>query len=167
MTQQIHSAFRSGAEILAKANCRYTAVHRAHGISQTEWELLTQEEHWTQDEARQIRSILSSVIEVCMSVIAMPAVPLPGQYAAAVISICVAPANRIIAAFKCPDTFDATAAAGVTEPFEVKPMRPEQIIALVLAYSGGYGGQPAMERLPREVAEMHKMELKDTKDKKQ
>lgn len=159
MTDTIHSAFRTGAELLARENCKYTETHRSHGISQEDWDLLTRAEHWTPDESRAIRSILASVIEVCMTIVAMPAVPLPGQYAAAVIAIVVAPPNRIIAAFRCPDTFDAVAAAGITEPFEVKPMRPEQIIALVMLYSGGYGGQPPMERLPREVREIQKKEL--------
>ena len=153
MTDQLHRSFRHGAETLARPYCEY---HRAHGISQKEWDLLTQEEHWTPDQSRQIRSILASVIEVCMSVVAMPPSPLPGQYCAAVIAIIVAPANRIIAAYKCPDTFDAVAAAGISEPLEVKPVRPETMVSLVMAYSGGFGGQPPMERLPREIEEIVK-----------
>lgn len=159
MTQTLHSAFRQGAEVLARANCLYSDIHRGYGLSKDDWELLTKETHWTPDETRAIRAILASVIEISMTIAAMPATPLPGQYAAAVIAIVVSPANRIMAAFRCPDTFDAVSAAGITEPFEVKPMAREQMISLVMAYSGGYGGQPAMERLPREIEELKKKEL--------
>lgn len=159
MTHSLHTAFRHGAEILARGNLKYGEVHRSHGISKDDWELLTQEDHWTPDQSRAIRAILASVIEIAMTITAMPAVPLPGQYAAAVIAIVVSPANRIMAAFRCPDTFDAVGAAGVTEPYEVRPMPREQMISLVMAYSGGYGGQPPMERLPREIAEATKKEL--------
>ena len=165
MTMQLHQAFRAGAEILARNNCTYGSQHQSHGLNESEWNLLTQREHWTADESRRIRSILAAVVEVCMTTMAMPAQPLPAQYVAAVIAIIVAPANRIMAAFKAPDTFDATSAAGLTEPFEIKPVRPEQMISLVMAYSGGYGGQPAMDMLPREVLEMTKAELNDIKDK--
>jgi len=159
VTSPLHNSFRAGAERLARANCEYQEIHRSHGISHEDWALLTQEEHWTPDQSRSVRSILASVIEVCMTIVALPAVPLPGQYAAAVIAICVSPANRMIAAFKCPDTFDAGFAAGIEQPFQVVPMRPEQMIALVMAYSGGYGGQPALGRLPQEVSEIQKKEL--------
>ena len=96
-----------------------------------------------------------------MTIAGMPAVPLPGQYAAAVIAECVSPANRLVACMKVPDTFDAVSASGVHDTFEVRPMRPEQMMALVLAYSGGFGGEPNADRLPGEVVEVVKKEAKN------
>jgi hypothetical protein len=152
----LHRAFRRGAEALARGNLQYGDVHKSHGISQVDWELLTQDDHWTPEEARQVRSIIAATIEVSMTIAGLPAVPLPGQYAAAVVAICVAPCNRLMAAMKVPDTFDAAAASGLMEDQQVIPMRPEQMMALVMAYSGGYGGEPAMQRLGEEVKEVVK-----------
>jgi hypothetical protein len=153
---ELHKAFRMGAEVLAKG--QYSDYHRAHGILESDWSLLTQKEHWTPEESRMIRSILASVMEVCLTIAGMPAVPLPGQYAAATIAIIVAPANRFVACLKVPATFDAAAASGLMETVEIKEMKPEQIIALMMAYSGGLGGEPQMEALPEEVKEYAKKE---------
>jgi len=153
----IHAAFRAGAVALARGDA-YGELHRSYGLMEADWRLLTREEHWTPDEARRIRSILASVVEVSLTIAGMPAVPLPGHYVAAVIAIVVAPANRLVACTKVPDTFDAVLASGLQQEFEVRPMRFEQLIALVLAYSGGMGGEPPVERLPVEVAQMMKKE---------
>jgi hypothetical protein len=152
----LHRSFRLGAETLTRNMCKYTELHRSHGIMQTDWELLTQEEHWTPEQTRQVRSILASVIEVCMTIGGLPPVPLPGQYAAAVIAICVAPSNRFLAAARVPDTFDAAAASGLQGKMEIKKCDQEQIMGLVMAYSGGYGGAEPMPRLNEEINEMRK-----------
>lgn len=156
---EIHTAFRRGATILAEGQS-YGAIHREMGLMEPDWELLVQEEHWTPADARRVRSILAGVIEVAMTIAGMPAVPLPGQYAAAVIAICVAPANRMVACMKVPDTFDAVAASGLFGEFEIRPMRPEQMMSLVVAYSGGLGGEPPAQRLQGEVLEIMKKESK-------
>jgi len=153
----IHRAFRMGAEALAVGQS-YNELHRSHGLLEPDWELLTQDQHWTPEQARQVRSILASVIEVSLTIAGMPPIPLPGQYAAAVIAIIVSPANRLVAAMKVPDTFDAVAASGLMETFEVRPMRPEQMVALVVAYSGGLGGEPVRGELPPEVSRIMKKE---------
>lgn len=154
----LHASFRLGAENLAVANCEYTEIHRSHGISQNDWDLLTRREPWTIDEGRQVRSVLASIIEVCLTISGLPPVPLPGQFAAAIIAIIVSPANRFFACQKVPDTFDAFAASGVHQTFEVKPMRSEQMMSLVMAYSGGFGGEPPNHRLDPEIKEVVKKE---------
>ena len=138
----LHHSFRLGAESLVRGSTKYTEIHRSYGITQVDWDLLTQEEPWTPEQVRQIRSILASIIEVCMTIAGLPPLPLPGQYAAAVIAIVVAPANRFLAAQKVPDTFDAVAASGLEGVIDIKPVKPETMFGLVLAYSGGYGGEP-------------------------
>lgn len=153
----IHRAFRQGAQKLAHANCEYTTLHKSHGIEEHQWKLLTQEEYWSPDESRQMRSLLASVIEVSMTIAGMPAIPLPGQYVAAVIAEVVAPVNRLIACTKAPDTFDALAASGLTGTYEVKPMTSQQLMGLVIAYSGNYNREPMAHRLPGEVKEQMKM----------
>lgn len=157
--REIHSAFRAGAQALAEGQS-YTDLHRSYGLLEPDWRLLTQDRHWTPDESRRVRSILASVIEVALTIAGMPAVPLPGQYAAAVIAIVVSPANRFVACTKVPETFDAVAASGLFESFELRAMRPEQLMSLVLAYSGGLGGEPAMQRLPPDVAQIMSKEAK-------
>lgn len=153
----IHQAFRVGAETLAGA---YSEIHHQHGFQQVEWELLTSKKPWTPEQARSVRSLLANAIEASLTIAGMPPVPLPGQYAAALIATVIAPANRIVACFKCPDTFDAASASGLQETVEVKPMRPEQMVALVMAYSGGYAAEPPNDELDTEVVELVRNESK-------
>ena len=149
----LHSAFKIGARRIAKDDKQYTDLHKAHGIEQAHWELLTQGEYWTPDQSRAIRSILANVIEVSMTIAGMPAIPLPGQYVAALIAEVVAPCNYMIAAVKAPDTFDATDASGLLGGAEVRTMEYQQLMALVIAYAGGYGEEPHGHQLPRSVKE--------------
>ena len=93
-----------------------------------------------------------------MTIAGMPATPLPGQYMAALIATVVAPVNRFIACHKAPETFDGEAASGILQTHEVKPMTFQQLQGLVLAYSGGYAGEPQGQKLPAEVSETMKAE---------
>lgn len=154
----IHSAFQLGAKVLAKNSCEYSQLHKSHGIELSHWELLTQDEFWTPDQARQIRTILASVIEVSMTIAGMPAMPLPGQYTAAVIAEVVSPLNRMVACTKAPDTFDADIASGILTTHEIKDMTVQQLMALVIAYSGGYPGEPPAHKLPKDTADMIRQE---------
>lgn len=126
-------------------------------MSPDDWDLLRKETPWTPDEARGVRSILAAAIEGALSIAGLPAAPLPGQYAAAVIAILVAPCNRIVAAMKTPDTFDALGASGLVQEVKIRPMEREQMIALVMAYSGGFGGEP-MPRVDDTVGEYMRKE---------
>ena len=156
----IHEGFRHGAQILAKANCEYTALHKGHGIDPHHWEILTQDEYWSPDQARQIRAILANALEVCMTISGMPAIPMPGQYVAALIAEVVAPCNRMVACMKAPDTFDAEAASGILGPVEIKPMEYQQLLGLVTIYSSGHFGEPMSSKLPEEVKENMKQASK-------
>lgn len=149
---ELHQSFKYGALKLAGV---FAETHREHGIAPADWQLITQDEHWTAEEARRVRGILASVIEVSMTLAGLPPVPLPGQYAAAIIAIVVAPCNRFVAAQRVPDTFDAAAASGLEGTMEIRPMKREQMFALVMAYSGGFGGEPN-PRLGSDVKEMVK-----------
>lgn len=152
----IHTAFRQGASQLARDHCKYTALHKGHGIDPYHWEILTQKEYWSPDQARDMRSIIANVLEVSMTIAGMPAVPMPGQYLAALIAHVVAPANRLLACTKVPDTFDAIAASGLMQTHEVRPMKVEQLMGLVIAYSGGLSSEPQADKLPLEVSEKMK-----------
>lgn len=88
-----------------------------------------------------------------MTIAGMPAIPLPGQYTAALIATIVAPSNRFIACTKAPDTFDAVIASGLQEEMRVVPMKVEQLMSLVMAYSGGIGAEPEVHKLPKVVGE--------------
>lgn len=165
-TVDLHSAFKIGARRIAKDEKRYTDLHKSHGIEQAHWELLTQREYWTPDQSRAVRSVLANVIEVSMTIAGMPAVPLPGQYVAALIAEVVSPCNYMIAAVKAPDTFDATDASGLTGGSEVRTMEYQQLMALVLAYAGGYGDEPAGHMLPSTVEEAVKEANQSKRTKK-
>lgn len=154
----IHRAFRVGAQKLAVNQCQYTTLHKEHGIEEYQWKLLTQNEYWSPDVARQMRSIIASICEVSMTIAGMPAIPLPGHYVAALIAEVVAPVNRLLACTKAPDTFDAQIASGLQETHQVKDMSVQQLMALVIAYSGGVGAEPPAHRLPKEIATQMKKE---------
>lgn len=139
--------------IIAQNDAKYTTLHKGHGINESDWDLLTQEEYWSPDQAMQIRSIMAAVLEVAMTIAGIPAIPMPGQYAAALISHVVAPSNRFLACTKCPDTFDAVDASGILGTHEIKPMTTQQLMALTIAYSGGSFAEPQAHKLPREVKE--------------
>ena len=153
MTTDLHRAFRSGAEILVGRT--YGSLHAEYGISQVDWELITQDRMWTPQEATMARAILAQVTEVSLTIAGIPPTTLPVQYVAAVIAIIVSPANRMVACLKAPDTFDGVMASGLKGAVEVQPAERETIMGLVMAYSGGFGGEP-MPRLDPEVAEMRK-----------
>ena len=38
---------------------------------------------------------------------------------------------------RAPEAYDAVGASGLEGPVEIQPMRPEQLMSLVLAYSAG------------------------------
>jgi len=154
---QLFQSFRFGAEKLVQA--QYGSIHHKYGISQPDWDLLTQEENWTQEESRTIRAILANTVEVTLQISGIPATPLPAQYVAAVIATVVGPNNRFVACHKAPDTFDALAASGMQGEVTMRPAEREQIVALMLAYSGGFGGEP-MPKPDPEGAVMAKRENK-------
>lgn len=151
MTLDLHKAFRHGAQVIAANQCKYTTLHKQHGIEPAQWELLTQHEYWTPDQARQIRTILANVVEVSMTIAGMPAIPLPGQYVAALIAEVVGPCNRMVACTKAPDTFDAEVASGIQMTHKVQDMSVQQLMALVIAYSGDFPNEPGAGRLPKSV----------------
>lgn len=152
----LHSAFKVAARKMAQDERAYTDLHKAHGIEESHWRLFTQDEYWTPDQARAIRTILANIVEISMTIAGMPAIPLPAQYVAAVIAECVAPCNRLVACTKVPDTFDAFDASGLIGTHEIKDVTPQQMMALVMAYSGGYTGEPNNQKIPSEIVEQVK-----------
>jgi hypothetical protein len=164
----VHDAFMIGAMKIAQNEKKYMDLHKSHGIEQSHWELITQEEYWTSDQARAVRSILANVVEVSMTIAGIPPTQLPGQYVAAVIATVVAPCNYMVASIKAPDTFDALDTSGVMAmvPEQPKPMTAQQIMSLVIAYAGGYKGEPTNTRLPKQMAEVISTANTNTKVKK-
>jgi hypothetical protein len=153
----LHDAFMIGALQLAKDQKAYSDLHKSHGIEETHWNLITQKEYWTPDQQRAVRSILANVLEISMTIAGMPPVPLPGQYVAAVIATVVSPCNRMVAAMKAPDSFDAFDASGLIggeHKDEPDKMKFQQLISLVIAYSAGYRGEPMSQRMEPKIAEL-------------
>lgn len=153
MKLDLHNAFKIGARRIAKDDRAYTDLHKEHGINDADWRLLTQDEYWTPDQARAVRSILANAIEISMTIAGMPAIPLPGQYVAALISEVVSPCNYMLACVKAPDTFDATDASGLMVESQVRTMDVTQLMALTIAYAGGYTSEPQNHVIPKLVAD--------------
>lgn len=152
----VFMAFKRAAMSLAKEQMAYTEIHRSYGIAQAEWEMLTQKEPWTVEQRIGVRSIVSEVVQISLTIAGLPATALPAQYVAAVIATVVAPANRIVCATRAPEAFDAVAASGLTQEFEVKPVKIETMISLVIAYSDDWKSEPLGQQLPKSVKQDEK-----------
>ena len=126
-----------GAMALAEFGRVHTAKHAAAGFSRAEWDLMIKPEPWTAAERRRVRAILAEAVNVTLELAGLPSEPLPGQYVAAVLATLVAPCNRLVAAHRVPETYDAESASGLKGPSEVLPMTSQQMVSLVMAYSAG------------------------------
>lgn len=135
--------FKIGAKGLVIPTMEYSSVHQMHGLSQEDWDLLTQAEPWTITHRQKARSLIAECVNISLTIAGLPAQPLPAQYVAAVISYVVSPANRLVAAMRAPETFDGVAASGLLGGQEVEPVTSEQMVSLVIAYSSKQDpGQP-------------------------
>lgn len=135
--------FKIGAKGLVNPAMDYCAIHQTHGLSQEDWELLTQSEPWSITHRQKARSLIAECVNISLTMAGLPAQPLPAQYVAAVIAYVVAPANRLVAAMRAPETFDGVAASGLLGAQEVTPCSTEQMVSLVIAYSSQVDpGQP-------------------------
>lgn len=134
-------ALAVGAEALAAKfggeDGKWTRDMARHGFTKEEWELLTQPECWNEKERRSVRSLLGEAINLSMTMAGMPAAPLPAHYVAAVISKLVHPCNRLVAAQRAPEAYNALSATGQKQAIEVEMVPQETMIALVMAYSSG------------------------------
>lgn len=127
--------FEAGALTLVSDQMDYTKRHAEAGFAKPDWDLLTQPEYWNADQARQVSSILAEACSISLRLAGIPAVPLPGQYVAALICKLVAPSNRLTAALRAPRTFEAESASGVSGPVAVQETSPEQMMSLVMYFS--------------------------------
>ena len=124
-----------GAKTLADMGSEHTAKHAAIGFSKTEWDLLCQDEMWTPTDRRQVRAILAEAVNATLTAAGLPAVPLPAQYVACVIVQLVAPCNRLVAATRAPETYDAVQASGLSGPVVIEMVDPKTMVSLVMAYT--------------------------------
>ena len=72
-----------------------------------------------------------------MTLAGMPAAPLPAHYVAAVVVKLVAPCNRLVAAQRTPEAYDAMSASGHKQSIAIEMVPQETMISLVMAYSSG------------------------------
>lgn len=131
--------FRQGALSLVTETMAYTKIHRQYGLSQDDWELLTQPEPWNVQQRQRARSIIAEAVTISLTIAGLPAQALPAQYVAAVIATVVRPANMLVASTRAPEAFDAMNASGIMSSTEVQPVTVEQMQSLVMAYAGGAG----------------------------
>jgi len=90
---------------------------------------------WTPTEQKKIRSILTEVINISLTIAGLTAHPLPAQYVAALVSKLVSTANRLVASTLTPETFDAVAASNLDGNQKFVSVTREQMMSLVIAYS--------------------------------
>lgn len=126
-----------GAFQLGTLPVAYGDEHAALGFSRAEWSLITSEEGWLPAERRNVRSILSEAVNSSLERAGLASDPVPGQYVAMVICALVAPVNRLVAAARAPESYDAVVASGLFGPAELVDMPPWQMQSLVMAYSSG------------------------------
>lgn len=151
MTTALFDIFRQGASVLCTPAMEYAEIHAQHGLTAEEWRIATSKDLWSPNERRQVRSVLGEIIQISVTIAGLPPVPLPGQYIAAVICSVVSPCNRMVAAVRAPESYDAVDASGLSGSVEIEPMAVEQMISLVLAYSGGLRGYEPSPVLPVEI----------------
>lgn len=145
------NVYRTGALALVTETMAYTAIHRQYGLSQADWELVTQKEPWNVEQRQKARSIIAECVMISLTISGLPAQQLPAQYVAAVIAHIVAPSNMLVASTRAPEAFDAQAASGMQQEHEVKPVPVEQMQALVMAYAGGAADEPLGMAVPKET----------------
>ena len=137
-------AFALGARHLARA---YTKDRASYGIREEDWDLITRDEFWSPDERRRVRSVLTELVQISLTVSGLPATRLPGQFAAALIVEVVHPSNVIVACHCAPDSYDAVNASGLSQEVEITAMQPEQILSLAMAFLAGQYDEPAQTLL--------------------
>ena len=126
-------AFTQGARLMARGVAN---AHFEYGFTEAQWSLLTQPSPWRPDQVVQVKGLLMQLIQSCLTISRIPATRLSGQFAAALICEVVHTCNIHAAAWSCPDSFDATAAAGFDGNPKFDAMPPEQIVTLCMAILG-------------------------------
>lgn len=153
------AVFRTGACALVTSTMAYTGIHRQYGLSQPDWDLVTQAEPWNVEQRAKAKAIIAECVMISLTIAGLPAQQLPAQYVAAVIAHIVSPANMLVASTRAPEAFDAMAASGMQGDHEIKPVPIEQMQSLVMAYAGGAAGEPLGHALPKET-EIKSMDTK-------
>lgn len=143
--------FNIGAARLATLGKVYDVPHQAAGFTIEEWDLLTDDSYWTQEQQRQVGGVLGNAVSISLRLAGLAPTPLAGPYVAAVICSLVALPNRLVAALSAPATFNAVSALGVNTESEILPTTPEQMQALVMLFSGA--GLQSIENLPTPLPE--------------
>jgi hypothetical protein len=143
--------FKNGAMALASPDgtFAYTDTHASYGVSKANWDKLRSKEPWTAPVRSQMKAALPEVLNIAYTVSGLPASRIPAEYIAAVVASVVSPANVLIAANIVPLGYDAAMASGLNGPSKIEDVTRERMIALCLAYAGGWrtGGafSPAVE----------------------
>lgn len=127
--------FRQAALAIAGTNKTYGSIHREHGLSKEDWDLLTQAEHWNVEQRTRATGTLHEVINISLTVSRLPVANLPAEYVAAMIASVVCPANLMAAAFSAPAAYDTAKASGMLGgEAKIEYVEGPQMLALVMQY---------------------------------
>lgn len=137
----IFRMFCNAACTLGDHTTEYGVRQAEVGFTQSDWNLLTQDELWTPDQVRRVSDVITEACSISLSVAGIPAAALPCHYVASVICRLVAPCNRFAAAHKAPRSFDPIKASGIEGPSEDADVTVQQMIALVMFYSSQDAGR--------------------------
>ncbi|MDE0684978.1 MAG: hypothetical protein OXI63_18810, partial [Candidatus Poribacteria bacterium] len=130
------------------------------GIHDAHLRLIRKDRLWNAAERQEVESILTSLLEVCNQRAGLPSMQLPAEYIACMIARVVSPCNRLVAATRAPRGYAGIKATGLTEEPVIETVEPEVMVALVVAFSGGYQVPNRMESYD-EVIIKHQQELRD------
>lgn len=125
-----------GAATLAREGFAYSKRYKDIGFSEAEWKLLTQETPWTRAERVRVKSLLMEAVNASLTLAGIPAGPLPAEYVAAIIAKVVHPSNRLAAANRAPEAYEASRASGLKEPVKIEMVPRETMVSLVTLYTG-------------------------------
>ena len=137
MTQSITQAFCAGIDcvldelVTPDPDCPI-------GISSDLIRVLRKNTLWNADDRMRAEGALSELLNVCNHRAGLPQIELPAEFIACMIARIVSPVNRVVAAQKAPRGYKGILATGLHSEPLIEDVEPETMIALVIAFSGGY-----------------------------
>lgn len=131
-------AMRGAAAVVRQFPAEYRPdIHGRAGLAQADWEVLRSRAYWTPEQVRTARGAIDKILTAALTMSGLPAISLPAEYVAAVISAVIEPANWMAASHAGIAGLDGRQL--VSSQGDVVSARefvsPERLFSLILVYS--------------------------------